>query len=172
LSGSLSIRNRQRALPVNTRVLRRITLRALELLGGGAWDLGICLLGPREMARLNEQFLRHSGVTDVITFDYGPAPARQAEIFICPDEARRQARQFRTTWQGELARYVVHGLLHLAGYDDRKPADRRRMKLEENRLVREVTRACPVPELRRSSRPPGRPSKNTRPGRRPGSSLI
>ena len=58
--------------------------------------------------------------------------------YFCLDEAVKQAREFRTTWQSELARYVVHGVLHLRGYDDLAPAPRRRMKREENRLVRKL----------------------------------
>jgi probable rRNA maturation factor len=62
------------------------------------------------------------------------------EIFICPDEALLQARRFRTTWQSEIVRYLVHGVLHLIGYDDLRPAARRRMKREESRLLRNLSR--------------------------------
>jgi probable rRNA maturation factor len=49
-----------------------------------------------------------------------------------------QSRRFRTRWQSELIRYVIHGLLHLQGYDDHKPSNRARMKREENRLLKYV----------------------------------
>jgi probable rRNA maturation factor len=48
------------------------------------------------------------------------------EIFICPEVAATQAREFRTSWQEEIVRYCVHGLLHLRGYDDVRAADRRK----------------------------------------------
>jgi probable rRNA maturation factor len=51
-----------------------------------------------------------------------------------------QARQFRTSWQSELVRYIIHGVLHLRGFDDIRPADRRKMKREENRLLRAAGR--------------------------------
>jgi len=67
--------------------------------------------------------LRHAGATDVIAFDYSiRASHLRGEIFICVDEALVQARRFRTTWQSESVRYVVHGVLHLLGFDDRRPA--------------------------------------------------
>ena len=69
------------------------------------------------------------------------------DIFVCLDDAVAQARQFRTTWQSELVRYVIHGLLHLRGYDDRHPAARRKMKREENRRLREITRRFPLAQI-------------------------
>jgi probable rRNA maturation factor len=150
LSAALSIRNRQRAVPVNVRHLRRFAACLLRVLGTAEpCDLGICLVRPPEMSRLNETFLRHAGATDVIAFDYGSPPGLHGEIFICLEEALSQARRFRTSWQSELARYVIHGLLHLTGYDDRRPGDRRRMKLEEDRLLRRLGRCCAIPELAR-----------------------
>ena len=93
------------------------------------------------MAHLNETFLRHKGPTDVLAFNYGDPQNRGTllgEVIVCRDEARRQAQRFRTRWQNELVRYVVHGTLHLLGYDDKNPVARRRMKFQENRLVRQL----------------------------------
>ncbi len=107
------------------------------------FDLGVYLVEADEITRLNKTFLRHGGVTDVITFTYLSSPSLeviQGEIFICTSEAVRQGRRFRTDWTTELVRYLVHGVLHLQGYDDLKPVPRRKMKNEENRLVRELGR--------------------------------
>ena len=57
---------------------------------------------------------------------------------MCVDVAVEQARRFRVTWQAELARYVIHGILHLQGHDDQNAAGRRRMKREEGRLLKEL----------------------------------
>jgi probable rRNA maturation factor len=65
-----------------------------------------------------------------------PVSELHGEVFVCIDEAVRQARRFRTTWQAELVRYAVHGILHLDGHDDLETENRRKMKREENRLVR------------------------------------
>jgi probable rRNA maturation factor len=70
-------------------------------------------------------------------------------LFICLDDAVKQAREFRTTWQEELARYVIHGLLHLRGFDDLEPAARRVMKREENRLLRRAGRAFTLAQLQK-----------------------
>lgn len=144
---ALSVRNTHPRWRVNARLLRRITLAALaelpEPVAVSGVELAVVLVGERRMAALNERHLNHSGPTDVITFDYagsGPAGERvlRGDIAICPDVARRQAREFGTTWQAEVVRYVVHGLLHLTGHDDLEPAARRVMKRAENRIVRRL----------------------------------
>jgi probable rRNA maturation factor len=76
----------------------------------------------------------------------------RGELFVCLDDAVKQAREFRTTWQSELVRYVIHGLLHLCGHDDLKPAARRRMKREENRILSATAKHFPVSRLARSSK--------------------
>jgi len=148
---NLVIINRQRTKKINTRLLRQITAALFAELKITEVELGVTLVGAAEMTRVNWQFLRHQGSTDVITFDYseansaattGPAvgagPALYGELFICLDTAIVQAKQFGTTGQSELVRYVVHGVLHLLGYDDLKPDLRRKMKRVENRLVRRL----------------------------------
>ena len=67
--------------------------------------------------------------------------------FICVDEAVFQARKFGTSWQSETVRYVVHGVLHLLGHDDLRAAARCKMKREENRLLRELSRRFSLAQL-------------------------
>ncbi|PYJ03187.1 MAG: rRNA maturation RNase YbeY [Verrucomicrobia bacterium] len=174
MSRALSLRNRQRIRPVDAALLRRITRCLLsEHLRLADFELCLHLVAAPEMAWLNECFLKHAGPTDVITFDYandplgeattprrmgngrqkpatrrGPrAPPMRGELFICLDEAVAQARQFRTTWQREVVRYVIHGLLHLRGYDDLQPACRHLMRLQENRLLRQISRRFCLTQL-------------------------
>jgi len=144
MTGMLSIRNRQRVRAVETRLLRRVTLHLLRNeLRCADFELGLHLVAAEAMALVNSTFLQHEGSTDVITFDHGDGKAAErlhGEIFICLDDAVVQSGQFRTTWQQELARYVIHGILHLRGYGDLEPRARRIMKREEERLLREMGR--------------------------------
>jgi rRNA maturation RNase YbeY len=163
---TLSLLNRQRARRVDLRLLRRIVQALLrETWPNGSFDLVFYMVAGPEMTRLNEAFLHHKGSTDVITFDYSEReghasrlstsgarvrPTRDmrdtcptvlhGEIFVCLDEAVSQARRFNATWQSELVRYVVHGALHLLGYDDQADRARRRMKEAEDTLVRQLAR--------------------------------
>jgi len=147
----VTVRDRHKARRVDTRLLRTIALDLLDrLVPSPASDLAIYVVAAPEICRLHETFLRHQGSTDVLAFDYrqaGGPEALQGEIFICLDEAMIQARRFHTTWQSELVRYVVHGILHLVGHDDHRPAQRRKMKLAENRLLKQLGRQFNFSEL-------------------------
>jgi probable rRNA maturation factor len=163
---TLHLCNRHPDRPVRLDLLRRIARALLEeTWRDSGFDLAICLVAAPEMTRLNEAYLRHKGPTDVITFDYAervgqgsrlplfPLPSTPSrdkhhacpallhgEIVVCLDEAMRQSRRFHTTWQSELVRYVVHGVLHLLGHDDHDTRARRRMKATEDALVRRLAR--------------------------------
>jgi len=137
------VANRQRALKINARLLKKITEALLAELKIESAELGINLVAAREMTLVNETFLQHEGSTDAIAFDHSNPEARSkkqqarlhGEIFICVDEAVLQAKEFKTTWQSEIVRYIVHGILHLLGHDDLQAAARGRMKREENRWL-------------------------------------
>jgi rRNA maturation RNase YbeY len=150
MSGALCLRNRQRRRGVDLHLLRHILNRLLSDLGANDFDLTVHLIGESEMTRLNETCLRHAGSTDVITFDYAePKDSLAGEIFVCVDEALVQAARFRTSWQEELARYIIHGTLHLLGHDDLRPTARRRMKREEGRRLKKLARDFRLSKLAR-----------------------
>ena|SRR5688572_8559960 len=143
MSAELVFKNRQRARSLNIPLLRRITRHLLrEEFAVTDYELCFHLVTEKEMAEVNWQFLQHKGSTDVITFDHvkakGGSSALHGEIFISIPDAVKQARAFAGTWQSELMRYVIHGLLHLRGHQDLEPAARRVMKREENRLLKKL----------------------------------
>lgn len=149
---TLCLRNRQRKCPIDLRLLRRILRFVLEhSFNTSNYELCFHFVPAPEMAGVNEKFLDHSGPTDVITFDHSDNGAKlYGEIFICPEVAVAQAREFRTSWQEEIVRYCVHGLLHLRGHDDVRAVDRRKMKREEDRVVNELTKQFAVARLNRT----------------------
>jgi probable rRNA maturation factor len=144
------IANRQRTKKINTRLLKQIVNELLAELKILEAELGINLVTAPEMTLINETFLKHTGSTDVITFDYADkteGATLAGEIFICVDEAILQAKKFKTTWQSEIIRYIVHGVLHLLGHDDRRMAARRKMKREENRLLRRLSKKFSLAQI-------------------------
>lgn len=142
MSTLLRLKNNCRGARLDVNLLQRVFKAALEL-AAPKWehDLQVTIVGDDEMTRLNETLVKHAGTTDVITLDYCPEPGEDliaGELFLCLDEARRQAVAYGVPWQQELVRYGIHGILHLTGYDDVTAALRARMKREEDRLLREV----------------------------------
>jgi probable rRNA maturation factor len=154
VSGRLILRNRIRGRRVHLPLLNQIVEALLrDLLHHQIDELGIYIVGRVQITLLNETFLRHKGPTDVIAFDYRESPRDKpiaGEIFVCLDEAITQARRFRATWQQELVRYIVHGTLHLCGYDDRRKTMRLKMKRRENQLLKALTTRFPLKELART----------------------
>jgi probable rRNA maturation factor len=143
--------NRQRTLALEQTLLRRLACGLLEdLLGLLDYELGVHFIGADEMAGLNETFLGHHGSTDVITFNHQEDSASEklcGEIFISVDDALVHARRFRVRWPLEVTRYLVHGVLHLEGFDDTDPASRRAMKRRENKLLKELSRRFALGKL-------------------------
>ena len=166
---SVCVSNRRRTRKVNLRLLKQITEALLAELKIQNAELEINLVAAEEMIRLNEKYLRHAGSTDVIAFDYAKiagqasslspkplgrkmdrlevCPALHGEIFVCSDEAVFQARKFHTSWQSEIVRYLVHGVLHLLGYSDSRANARQSMKREEDRLLRQLSRRFSLAQL-------------------------
>ena len=137
----VEIRNRQRYKQLDTKLLKVITLDLLqEQLSLTEVELGIHLVSAPLMAQVNQQYLQHQGSTDVITFDHSLVPVTgstvptpvHGELFICVEDADAQATEFRTSWQEEVTRYIIHGILHLCGFDDLKPARRREIHSNPN----------------------------------------
>ena len=83
------------------------------------------------MRAVNKKYLKHDFVTDVLTFDLGEDCG---EIIICPHAALINARAHRTTVDKEIVLYVIHGILHLAGFDDHSPKDILKMRKMEREL--------------------------------------
>lgn len=157
---NIVIINRQRTKKIDSRFLKQVVTELFAEVKITEAELGIRLVGAKEMARVNRQFLQHEGSTDVITFDHRdcqlPIANRQlkinGELFICVEDAVSQAKQFKTSWQSEVVRYLVHGILHLLGYDDLKPELRRAMKRQENRLVRRLANRFSLAQLSRPAK--------------------
>jgi len=95
-------------------------------------DINVILVSDKRIAQIHRQFMNEPGPTDVITFQHG-------EIVVSVETAKRQARQFGTTLEHELRLYVVHGLLHLHGFDDKTASGAAEMKRVQERLVRSLS---------------------------------
>jgi rRNA maturation RNase YbeY len=84
---------------------------------------------------MNRRFLGHDYTTDVICFRLGTPGRLEGEVYVNLDRAHVQAGEYGVTHGHEAARLVIHGTLHLAGYDDRTPAKARRMRRREDQIL-------------------------------------
>ncbi len=117
----IKVRNAQRKVRVNLGALRDFGARALHLCltrqAESETDLrrvaemSVVLVSDRRMAALHRDFMNLAGATDVITFQHG-------EIFVSVETALRNAAEFGTSLHHEIQLYIVHGFLHLDGFDD------------------------------------------------------
>jgi probable rRNA maturation factor len=119
--------------------LRRLA-RALARLAGRSVDLSVAIVTDREIARLHRAHLDEAGPTDVISFPLsGPREeALVGALAVSRDTAVREAARRGHPPYHELMLYVAHGALHLVGHDDRRAADRARMRRAERALLAEV----------------------------------
>lgn len=123
-----------RAKLPDSRRLRRWLTTVLEAEGvqGALVDYVFCK--DKYLLEINQTYLDHDTYTDIITFPLGDAPL-SAEIYISLERVRENAKRLEIPEEKELLRVMVHGLLHLCGYDDHTPAGKRRMRRLENRYV-------------------------------------
>lgn len=133
---AVEIVNRQKTLRVPRAVVRAAVMRVMIEELGRRVDVSLAFVTDAEIAGLNGKFLGHPGPTDVITFALGEDEGAFGEIVISADRAADEARRRRLDPMRELTLYAVHGMLHLAGYDDTTAADARRMHRREAAVLR------------------------------------
>jgi probable rRNA maturation factor len=131
--------------PLSRAVVAKIAQATLRREGVRNALLSIALVDRPTIARLNRRHLGHAGATDVISFAFARASRREpvvGDIYIAPDVARANARTRGIGVRNELARLVVHGVLHVLGYDHPEGEGRERSPMwrRQERLVRAVER--------------------------------
>lgn len=123
---AVSVADRQTAVPRAKAACKRAAERVLE-----GRKAVVALVDDATIAELHERYLHVSGPTDVLSFPHG-------EIVVSGETARREAEARGIPPLHELVLYVVHGALHLAGYDDKSPKARKRMRAAERRILTEL----------------------------------
>jgi probable rRNA maturation factor len=142
----LELRRRVRGWSPPRRELARWASVALGARAAG-YELGVCTVGAAESARLNARYRGRDRPTNVLSFAAPPPPVARArqlgELVICPRVLRAEARAQAKTLRAHWAHLVVHGALHLAGYDHQRAADARRMERREIAVLRRLGFANP-----------------------------
>lgn len=95
-------------------------------------DINIIFCSDNYVLEINQKYLSHDYFTDIITFDYCEGEVISGDLFISVDSVRENALEYGTDFKEELNRVIVHGVLHLIGYDDHTPKDIKQMRAKEN----------------------------------------
>jgi len=122
--------------------LKKIALAILPLVDQADAELSVVLIGDAEMRKLNARYRGKDYPTDVLSFPLdssGPVPRLLGDVIISVETARRQARQQGRALEQELTTLLIHGIVHLLGYDhERSPRDARLMKRLEDKIFRQL----------------------------------
>ena len=115
---------------------KRVTSRWLKFVAESEsrrlGDIAIIFCSDNYILDINIKYLQHNYFTDIITFDYCDGNRLSGDLFISIDSVRENASFYKTEFAHELNRVIVHGLLHLIGYDDHTPEDIAQMRAKEN----------------------------------------
>ena len=98
-------------------------------------DVGYMFVDDEKILEVNREYLGHDYYTDVITFDYDEDDIVSGDIVISLDTVRSNAELFGKTYDDELHRVIIHGILHLCGINDKGPGEREIMEAEENKAL-------------------------------------
>ena len=133
----VSVQSLQRRVRLSVARVRRTATRALAALGRRDLDVHVTLVDDPTIRRLNARYRGARRATDVLAFNLqSPGPsALLGEVVVSADTAARQARRLRVPVALEVELLVVHGLLHLVGYDDAEPAEARLMHEREREIL-------------------------------------
>jgi probable rRNA maturation factor len=133
---SIAVTNRQRRWRVNSATLKAATVSVLRDEGIVSADISIAVVNDATIHDINRQFLKHDEPTDVISFVLDQkGKSIDGEIVISADTAAETAKRIGWSAEDEMLLYAIHGALHLAGYDDLKPAARRQMRSREKHYL-------------------------------------
>ncbi len=137
---SVTIANSQKAVRISAARLRRLIGFVAKAEGQRLAQVELAIVPAPDIAGLNRRFLGHAGATDVLSFDLSDEAEAgragiSAQLVVCGDVAARQGRLRGTGGQRELMLYVVHGLLHLMGYEDTTVRGRARMHAREDEIL-------------------------------------
>jgi len=98
-------------------------------------ELNIILAGDKELLELNKTYLSKKYLTDVITFEYNKEKKISGDIYLSVERIRENALKFNERVDREILRVIIHGILHLMGYKDKKDEEQKKMRQKENECL-------------------------------------
>jgi probable rRNA maturation factor len=126
----------EKGIRVDKKTVKKIVHLISEELNLRVSSLEFNFVSSGTITEVNIKYLEHNDSTDIITFDYSDEKnILDGEIFISLQDALENSKKYRVSTDNELLRLIVHGVLHLIGYDDTTDSKRKKMKIVENMIV-------------------------------------
>ena len=113
--------------------------KVLQLEKKQVGQINFLFTNDEEILKKNIQFLKHNTYTDIITFNYCKDKIINGDIIISIDRVKENAEKFKSDFEEELKRVLIHGVLHLCGYNDKKTADTELMRKKENWALKQIS---------------------------------
>ena len=120
---------------IKRRETTRWIKRVIEHFNKQTGDITYIFCSDEEILRINKLYLNHDYCTDIITFDYSEGNILSGDLFISLETVKTNSEKFKTEYNEELHRVMIHGILHLCGYDDKTPVDKKTMRERENEAL-------------------------------------
>lgn len=98
-------------------------------------DISYIFCSDEQLLEINKEYLNHDYYTDIITFDYSEADEVSGDMFISIDRIKDNAKELKVSYQEELYRVIIHGVLHLLGYKDKTEEESEQMREMENKSL-------------------------------------
>ena len=114
------------------RKLKEWIKRVAAIEGFTCGEVSFLFCNDEKILQVNRQYLEHDYYTDIITFDYSEGNTISGDIFISIDTVKSNAISYESTYENELYRVIIHGILHLCGQDDHSAEDKETMTMKEN----------------------------------------
>lgn len=126
----------EKGIRIDKMAVHKYVGRIKSILQLDVISLEINFITNESIIPVNKKFLRHNYATDIITFNYSlESNNLDGEILISAEAAKENAGRFKTKYETEIRRLIIHGILHLIGYRDKTPAQKNLMRAEEERLL-------------------------------------
>lgn len=120
----------------NSKKVKKWMIHAIKNEKKQCGTLHFYFVSEKELYAMNVEFLNHYTHTDIITFDYSEKDKIEGEIFICPQRVKKNAILYNSSFKEEMLRVMIHGILHLCGYKDKKKKEKEIMRLKENHYIK------------------------------------
>jgi rRNA maturation RNase YbeY len=120
----------------NSKKAKKWLVQAIKNEKKQCGTLHFYFVSEKELYAINAEFLNHHTHTDIITFDYSEKNKIEGEIFICPLRVKDNADLYKTSFKEEMLRVMIHGILHLCGYKDKKKKEKESMRRRENYYIK------------------------------------